>query len=197
MNTGVGARGSSNTFTYVAVAIILVLAAMIIYRDHPLVVFTSDKPNQELFATTDLEPGTSTSTDVTLGNAGLIPFDYSLNVEDPAGRAPTQSFGLRIVWEADGRVLSDGPLPSGTGRLDSLVPGESVKLALRLSQAPNGTRQTLNVYFKWHAHATVMVGWWRPVAIAAAGLAGLAFSVFLYYAFGRGRRRLEPRPVAS
>jgi hypothetical protein len=194
MTTTSKADGGPNTFTYVAITIILVLAAMIVYRDHPLVVFTSDKPNQALFATSDLEPGTSTSNDVTLGNAGLIPFDYSLAVEDAAGRALSTNFGLRIVRELDGRVLYDGPLAGDTGRLDSMMPGDSVKLALRLSLAPSAAKQSLNVYLKWHAHATVLVGWWRPIVLAVAGLAVLAMSVLLGYFWRRRRRALVSAP---
>jgi hypothetical protein len=170
-------RSEPSAATYVMAAGLFLLAALVVYRDHPLVVIHSSRPGEALFATGELQPGQSSSTSITLSNGGVLPFTYSLAVERPGGGQPTSRFRLEIRRHADGRVLYRGPLAADTGALGELAPGQSVPLDLTISLPAGGGGQLgLNLYFKWHGHATLLAAWWLNAVAAGLALAlgGLA-----------------------
>src|SRR5260370_1254815 len=72
-----GRRGSS-AFGLLAVPAALIVAGLLVYREHPLVQLATDPPDSSaaLFPTGDLQRGQSTTAAVSLANRGLIPFTY-------------------------------------------------------------------------------------------------------------------------
>jgi hypothetical protein len=178
------------------VTIILLLAALVVYKDHPLVQIASDPPDTStaLFPTGDLLPGQSTSAVVALMNRGLVPFTYSLSATGPAGQPVQGDFRLVIRNASNHAALYDGPLPFSSPTLGLLDPGEQARLELRLAlpAAATGTRSSLNLLFHWRAQGDLSSRWWfgpSELVLAALDLA----IVFLYARSFRRRSRAPQR----
>jgi len=182
--------------------LILLLAALVIDRDHPLVQIASDPPDSSsaLFPTGELLPGQSTSAAVTLTNRGLMPFAYSLSATGPAGQAVQGDFKLSIRNATNHTTIYEGPLPFSSPALGTLNPAEQARLDLRLALPATSTRarSNLNLLFHWRASGDLSSRWWLPRVELL--LAALDLSILFLFArrLSRGARapqRREPTTV--
>jgi hypothetical protein len=182
--------------------LILLLAALVIDRDHPLVQIASDPPDSStaLFPTGELLPGQSTSAAVTLTNRGLLPFTYSLSATGPTGQAVPGDFRLSVRHAANHVTLYEGPLPFRSPALGTLNPGEQARLDLRLAlpAAAVGARSNLNLLFHWHASGDLSSRWWLPrveLLLAALDLVILFLFARRLIRGARAPQRREPTTI--
>jgi hypothetical protein len=182
--------------------LVLLLAALVIDRDHPLVQIASDPPDTStaLFPTGELRAGQSTWAAVTLMNRGLIPFTYSLSATGPAGQAVQGDFRLNVRHAANHTTLYEGPLPLRSPALGMLNPGEQARLELRLAlpATASGTRSSLNLLFHWRAGGDLSSRWWLPrVELLLAALDLLILLLFARRLIRRAAalKRREPTTI--
>jgi hypothetical protein len=118
-------------------------------------ILTIDPPGPIVHGT-NMEPGGSVSGTVTLGNAGTLPFVYSMKVQGGSGPLwddHERGLQLLVLRLSDNALLYNGPLAAATGPLGSLSPGERTMLTLRVSLPPTagnamqGTSVTVGFVF--------------------------------------------------
>lgn len=188
--TGHG-RGSPSTFSHLAVAAVLILAGLLVYREHPLVQLATDPPDSSaaLFPTGDLQRGQSTTATVSLANRGLIPFTYGLQVTGPGGQPVFTGMQLQVRPEGDRAPVYRGALSRPLGPMGQLDPGQAVRLELTVSNPSDNQdgRTSLNLLFRWTAQGSLLGVWWQPVY--ALSLAVLDLAILLACLLEVRRRR--------
>lgn len=165
--------------SYVCVSVMLLLAAGLVYRDHPLVVLASEHPNDgALLGGAELAPGQATSVTDTLSNHGMLPVGYALQVASPGGSPIPTAYRLQIKRASDGAVLFKGPLPRDSGTLGSLNAGRTVVLELTLSLPKDqpATHLPADLALRWRGQAGVASSWLLPLFEVFLVLAVLAIA---------------------
>lgn len=87
----------------------------------------------------NMRPGDSVVGTVTVGNAGTLPFVYSMSVKGGSGPLwddYVHGLQLCVLRLSDNAILYAGPLAASTGPLGGLAPGERKTLALQVSLPP-------------------------------------------------------------
>lgn len=175
----------------VAAAALCLLLAIGWAHSTPLVAMSNDLQGRSLFAAAQLKPGLPASSEISLGNTGILPYVYSLSVAPglPPGTLMTITDPRRKA------PLYRGEPPTAAVALGRLEQRQQVRLRIQIL-VPAGSRAPgISPSFTWSAAAA---GWsapelWALVLLVLAALFVLAREM-LRSRRGRGPSRLQETP---
>ena len=170
--------------TLLAAALAL-LAAAAVATSGTLVAMTNDRDGAHIVSLGAVQGGGSADGAVTIGNRGLLPFRYRLDVYGQAAPGAT----LTVRRHPGRSLLYAGPLDVRGVPMDTLAPGQRQRLDLTVA-VPTGAASPGQLTFVWSAGAALPPGW----LLLAPLLVFLTVAAVLRA--GRARRR-EPTPSGA
>src|SRR5207248_123683 len=160
---------------------VLTLLVILPGRQPVPVALSNDRDGQTLIPSGLLQPGERHSARLTLGNAGILPFSYSVSSEGSGSGA----LRLTVQDAADGRLLYQGVLDGSEHQLGVLAPRERISLSVTLDLPKHYATGPVpaNVTFIWTARVTVLVSWWP-------WMLPIIFMILAILVVSQSRRRL-------